>query len=588
MLLRVVLISLLGLGVDVAHADDKAIVNYLPAITASRDALLALMRKEGIEGASVAVTDEHGLVWVDGYGYADTKKKIPATGDTVYGAGAISMLLTALAVLRETDEQRLQLDAPVTHYAPEFSVQQRATHAKPITLRQLLSHHSGLPYGVYKGMWAKTPGTLEQAMAQLKNEYAAYAPETLMTFAMTNYMVAGRVLEKITQQHFAQILQQQVLQPLGMKNSGFQLTPALQNKLAQGYKNGKVQPLWQARDAPALGLFTTAQDIAALLRMTLNEGRSGGKAVWSSEAIKEFIRPQYSHIDLDFDARYALGWNLGDNEIGGVGRVAWRHGATLTHRGRVILLPDMRLGVVVFGNSAKAYKFTDKTAAAIARRFAEAKLGTALPSAPPGAAALTAPVTSMRMRSGPYATRVGYVSMSAENGRLVGDVMGWKFQLQPRADGWFYPKLRLFGFVPVDLELLEAMKITWQRVGERELIVSQYKGQNSVFAERLTTPTLAPAWAARVGRYIIDNPDEITEFMEVSGGDLVYDQGILYLAYKLPLWLPVTMRIPLLTLNDQEAIIPGLGTGLGETVRVIQTPLGERIQYSGYMIRRVK
>ncbi|MDH4274581.1 MAG: beta-lactamase family protein, partial [Gammaproteobacteria bacterium] len=383
------------------------------------------------------------------------------------------------------------------------------------------------------------------------------------------------------------LAQRLVLQPLRMQNSGFAVTPDMQMKLAQGYKNGKAQPLWLARDAPAMGMFSSAKDLAALLQMVLNRGHVQGEATWSGEAINELLRPQFPHIALNLDAQYGLGWSLGDNELNGAGRVVWRQGATLTHRARVVLMPDLGIGIVVLANSAKAYKFTEKTATDIARRFAEVKLGKPLPVAPLPLP-LSTPAMTLQARSGAYATRVGYVGMTADNGRLIGDVMGWKFQLQPRADGWFYPRLRLFGMLPIDLELLEAMKLTWQRVGEQELIVSQYKGQNAVFAQRLPTQTLSPAWAARVGRYVIDNPDEITEFMEVTGGELRYDQGVFYLAYKLPLWIPVTMRIPLQIVNDHEAVIAGLGTGLGETVRVLATAQGERLLYSGYSIRRVR
>ena len=106
---------------------------------------------KGLPALSIALVDNQQIVWARGFGFADVQKQTPATADTVYRVGSVSKLFTDLAVMQLVEQGRLDLDAPVSRVLPEFSP--RNPFNTPITLRQLMSHRSGLvrepPLGHY-------------------------------------------------------------------------------------------------------------------------------------------------------------------------------------------------------------------------------------------------------------------------------------------------------------------------------------------------------------------------------------------------------------------------------------------------------
>src|SRR5262249_22982089 len=109
------------------------------------------MAAKGIPGMSVAIVDDQEIVWAQGFGMADGKKKTPASADTVYRIGSVSKLFTDIAIMQKVERGQINLDAPVSKYLPDF--RPKNPFGDPITLRELMSHRSGLlrepPVGNY-------------------------------------------------------------------------------------------------------------------------------------------------------------------------------------------------------------------------------------------------------------------------------------------------------------------------------------------------------------------------------------------------------------------------------------------------------
>ena len=115
------------------------------------------MKKNQVVGLSIAIVDDQRTVWAQGFGYADKKGIKPATAETVYRIGSISKLFTVMATMQLAEQGRIDIDQPLQRYLPEFSVKTRFSNADPITLRSIMTHHSGLPSAVAKGMWDSEP-----------------------------------------------------------------------------------------------------------------------------------------------------------------------------------------------------------------------------------------------------------------------------------------------------------------------------------------------------------------------------------------------------------------------------------------------
>src|SRR5207249_1533361 len=171
------------------------------------------------------------IVWAKGFGFANPQAKIPATADTVYRVGSVSKLFTDIAVMQLVEQGQLDLDAPVTRYLPDF--RPINPFHKPITLRQLMTHRSGLvrepPVGHY---FDDRKSSLEEMVRSLNRTTLIYEPESRIKYSNAAIGVVGYVLQQTQKAPFAKYLQEKLLDPMGMKRSSFEPKPALTRDLA--------------------------------------------------------------------------------------------------------------------------------------------------------------------------------------------------------------------------------------------------------------------------------------------------------------------------------------------------------------------
>lgn len=105
----------------------------------------SVVEESGITGLSVALVDDQEMVWAEGFGHADKENGVKATPQTIYGVASISKLFTATAIMQLAESGEIDIDQPLQTYLPEFSINSRFTGPGPITLRNVMTHHSGLP-----------------------------------------------------------------------------------------------------------------------------------------------------------------------------------------------------------------------------------------------------------------------------------------------------------------------------------------------------------------------------------------------------------------------------------------------------------
>ena len=151
--------------------------DYSAAIDRLRTAIRHEVEQKQLPAFSISLVDGEQVVWADGFGFQDAAQKVPATADTVYRVGSVSKLFTDIAVMQLVETGKLDLDKPVTEYLPEFQPQD--PFGIPITLRQLMSHRSGLvresPVGHY---FDPDEPTLAATVASLNQTKLVYKPET--------------------------------------------------------------------------------------------------------------------------------------------------------------------------------------------------------------------------------------------------------------------------------------------------------------------------------------------------------------------------------------------------------------------------
>ncbi len=125
--------------------DDQAPGDYGYLKSYITNLITAEMKKAKVVGLSLAVVDGEELVWSEGFGYAVKSAEKPADKHTVYRVGSITKLFTAIAIMQLAERGRLDIDSSVATYLPEFSIMSRFPAARAPTLRDLLTHHGGIP-----------------------------------------------------------------------------------------------------------------------------------------------------------------------------------------------------------------------------------------------------------------------------------------------------------------------------------------------------------------------------------------------------------------------------------------------------------
>jgi len=240
-------------------------------------AIVTELKDKGIRALSISLVDDQQIVWAAGFGLADAKCQVPATAQTVYRAGSVSKLFTDLAIMRLVEQGKLGLDEPVTLYLPEFAPRNR--FGKPITLRQLMAHRSGLvreaPVGHY---FDPTEPSLADAVHSLNSTELVYEPETRTKYSNAAIATVGYVLERAQNQAYARYMEQVWLAPLGMRKSGFLLTPALSVDVAKAemwtYEGRTFEaPTFPLGTPPAGNLYTTVVDLGRFLSFLFSGGR---------------------------------------------------------------------------------------------------------------------------------------------------------------------------------------------------------------------------------------------------------------------------------------------------------------------------
>ena len=301
---------------------------------------------KGLPALSIALVDDQRIVWARGFGFADPKRQVPATADTVYRVGSVSKLFTDLAVMQLVEQGRLDLDAPVSRYLPEFAP--RNPFNVPITLRQLMSHRSGLvrepPVGHY---FDPAPPKLIDVVRSLAGTSLVFEPGTRTKYSNAGVAVVGAVVERVRREPFASAIEQSLLEPLGMSRSSFEPGPKLVEQMASGlmwtYDGQSIAtPTFLLGTGPAGNLVSTVVDLGRFVSFLLADGRGPTGPIVKPDTLKLMTEPQLGKPGESPPLRPGLlTFKLDDHR-----RIA-HGGAVYGFATELECLPDAKLGAIV-------------------------------------------------------------------------------------------------------------------------------------------------------------------------------------------------------------------------------------------------
>jgi CubicO group peptidase (beta-lactamase class C family) len=283
-----------------------------------------------------------------------TATSVAATGDartdTPFIVGSATKSFTALAVMQLVEAGRVRLDDPAVRYVPDFATGNRAVSDR-ITVRQLLSHTSGISTAAGVDPLADPPTTLHRQVLALSRVVAA-KPGTFI-YSNANYEVLGDLIEHVTGGPYAQYLQAHVLAPLGMRHTYTDLASARAAGLRGGHKVwfgvGLPSALWYRADfLPAGFLVSTVEDLNHFLSAMLNGGRYEGGSVLSEAGVAAMTGRSAAASLWGVRGGYGFGWY--QRPTGGLALRVDPGIARNTHAD-LVLVPDRQVGAVVLANA---------------------------------------------------------------------------------------------------------------------------------------------------------------------------------------------------------------------------------------------
>jgi CubicO group peptidase (beta-lactamase class C family)/D-alanyl-D-alanine dipeptidase len=470
-----------------AFGDEGGNIFARPDYAAVAAALTQFIQQElaqkQLPALSIALVDGHETVWAQGFGYADPGRRIPATAQTVYRVGSVSKLFTDIGVMQLVERGQLDLDAPIEKVLPDFHPQN--AFGTPITLRELMSHSSGLLYVPPKGnSFDPASPPLADVVHSLNNTALVYPPGTHMKYSNAGVTVAGYALERAAGVPLAAYLKRAVLDPAGLKATTFEATPELERKLAKAFMwtyDGRVfpAPTFEMGIFPAAGMYSTVADLGRFMTVLFNGGRGPGGQVLKPETLREMwtLGPGQQSW-LNFGIGFILGSLDGHRMVGHDGQI---YGFATS----LEALPDDQLGAVAVTTMDCSNGVTDRVVREALRLMLAARSRKTLPE-------ISIP------------TPVGPVLASRLEGRYINNSGQSVFGLTERHGGLFL--LAPWGGDELELRRLGNRLISDDRLAYGWGILLQEDPVQSRLPpfERIDAPKPPPApteWAGLIGEY---------------------------------------------------------------------------------------
>jgi CubicO group peptidase (beta-lactamase class C family) len=333
---QIALVLILTFAPSLRAADNSSPAASSPVAAPSAAAALEpFVKSHCLAGAVTLVADKDKVLSLETVGMADIAANRPMTPDALFWIASQSKPITATALMILVDEGKVNVDDPVEKYLPEFKGQWMSVYRDgdhqllkrpkhPITVRNILSHTSGLPFrsAIEEPTLDLLP--LAQRVLSYSMTPLEFEPDSKWSYSNAGINTAGRIIEVVSGMPYETFLDTRLFGPLGMKDTTFWPNPEQIARLAKSYKpapdNAGLEEITvgqlkyplddhvNRQPMPAGGLFSTASDLAKFCQMILNGGEFQGKRYLSEAAIKQMTSKQTGELTNN----YGFGWSAGD------------------------------------------------------------------------------------------------------------------------------------------------------------------------------------------------------------------------------------------------------------------------------------
>jgi serine beta-lactamase-like protein LACTB, mitochondrial len=360
------------------HPDPQAVssvTNVAPAqdwrsaVERARLVTRAAISEQNLPGLSVAVGARGGLVWAEGFGWANIENRSPVNPDTAFRTGGISIALTSAAVGLLLEQNRLELDDAIQTYVPSFPEKQW-----PVTLRQLMAHVAGVRQdeGDEEPLLARCDLTTD-GLQRFATTPLRFEPGTQFRYSPYGWILVSAAVEEAAREPFFTFMRARIFEPLGMKATRPDaLTESTRGRATLYYPRFAADTRYGpefTRDgdyscfAGAGAFLSTPSDLVRYATAITNG------TLLQPATVKLLQTPQ--RLTSGQETGYGLGWDLETLSLAGQSTTMAGHDDEFTIGGSASLATFPARGIVVAVMTNISFAKTSSLAASIAEAFAE-------------------------------------------------------------------------------------------------------------------------------------------------------------------------------------------------------------------------
>jgi len=301
-------------------------------------------------GVAVAVIKDGRLEFAGGFGFRDRAAVTPVDVETRFAIGSATKAFTSMAASILAGRGLFTLKTPIKDLLPDFDMMDPQAASKT-TLEDILCHRTGL--APHNCLWYLGPFTRSEIFYRLRYLQPTQAFGTGYLYHNITYMVAGFLLESLTGTRYGDIIQTEILDPLGMTRTNLSFADlTTQPNHAKGYENFAQLPLKDFTNiGPAAEINSCALDMAKWVQLFLKKGVGANGVTLLGQTSMELMYTPFS--DPGDGTKYGLGWNIGSippQNPAEPKRLIFHTGDPDGQSAYVSFMPDDRLAVVVLTN----------------------------------------------------------------------------------------------------------------------------------------------------------------------------------------------------------------------------------------------
>lgn len=322
---------------------DKAFKN---AILAAEKYVDSLRISQNIPGISVCVANKDKILWAKGFGYADLENRSPVTIQSVFRVGSVSKVLTSLAVGRLYEQGKLDLDAPIQKYLPDFPQKKYS-----FTARQLAAHIAGIRHYSNNDpiAYPKRYNSVKEGLSIFSDDSLLFKPGTASNYSTYGYSLLSAVVESVAGVDFLSYMRDSIFRPLNMHHTTADYNDSIIKGRVRFYenRNGGVVNAALVDNSykwAGGGFLSTPVDLANMIRALLNHkllGKSSTDVLFTEQSLEN---GNSTHV--------GIGWRINETKSA----VKFIHHGGLIDGGRtfVLFFPESGYTFTIAANTSAA------------------------------------------------------------------------------------------------------------------------------------------------------------------------------------------------------------------------------------------